>query len=92
MKIYQLKIKNFRGIGSATIKLEQPLVCLIGAGDTTKTTILDAIGYVLSPSWFIPLNDSDFTDCDISKVIEIEATVGPVPKELRSDDKLGLYL
>ena len=92
MRVYYLAIKNFRGIKSAKIILEHPLICLVGAGDTTKTTILDAIEYALSPNWFIPLNDSDFTNCDFSKEISIEATVGPVPEELKSDNKLGLHL
>ncbi len=92
MKIYQLEIKHFRGIESAKITLEKPLICFIGACDTTKTTILDAIGYVLLPNWFIPLDDSDFTECDTSKTISIEATVGPVPEELKSDNKYGLFL
>jgi hypothetical protein len=92
MKIYQLEIKHFRGIESAKITLEKPLICFIGACDTTKTTILDAIGYVLLPNWFIPLDDSDFTGCDTSKTISIEATIGPVPEELKSDNKYGLCL
>lgn len=92
MKIYQLEIKHFRGIESAKITLEKPLICFIGACDTTKTTLLDAIGYVLLPNWFIPLDDSDFTGCDTSKPILIEATIGPVPEELKSDNKYGLCL
>jgi putative ATP-dependent endonuclease of OLD family len=92
MKLYQLEIKHFRGIESAKITLEKPLICFIGACDATKTTILDAIGYVLLPNWFIPLDDSDFTECDTSKPISIEATIGPVPEELKSDNKYGLCL
>jgi len=84
MKIYQLKIKNFRGVKEATFKFSSPLVCLIGLGDSTKTTILDAIEYVLCPNWFIPIDDSDFTDCDISENIEITATVGPVTEDFKS--------
>ena len=87
MRIYNLEISHFRGIESANITLVQPLICLIGAGDTTKTTILDATEYVLLPNWFIPLDDSDFTNCDTSKNISIEATVGPVPEKLKSDSK-----
>lgn len=92
MRIYNVKIQNFRGVRSADFKLEKPVVCLIGAGDSTKSTILDAIEYVLSPNWFIPFDDSDFTNCDVSNDIIIEVTVGPVPDGLASDTKFGLHL
>ena len=92
MKVYQLEIKHFRGIEYGKFNFTTPLVCLIGHGDTTKSTILDAIEYVLSPNWFIPIDDSDFTNCDSSENIEIIATVGPIPDEFMSDSKYGLYL
>ena len=92
MRIYQVDVKNFRGIKKASFKFDGPLVCLIGPGDTTKSTILDAIEYALSPNWFIPIDDSDFTDCDSSNNIEITTTVGPIPEELMSASKYGLHL
>jgi hypothetical protein len=68
------------------------IVCLVGHGDTTKSTILDAIEYALCPNWFIPIDDSDFTDCNTHENIEIIATVGPVPDEFMCESKYGLYL
>lgn len=92
MRVYELEIKHFRGIQCGKFNFTTPLVCLIGHGDTTKSTILDAIEYVLSPNWFIPIDDSDFTDCDTKENIEIIATVGPIPDEFMSDSKYGQYL
>jgi len=92
MRIYHAKIQNFRGIKEADFNFTKSVICLIGAGDSTKSTILDAIEYALSPNWFIPFDDSDFTDCDVSNEIIIEATVGSVPDELISDTKFGLHL
>lgn len=92
MRIYKIKVKNFRGIKEAEFNLDKSLICFIGAGDSTKSTILDAVEYVLYPYWFIPLDDSDFTNCDVSNEVSIEATIGPVPEELTSDSKFGLYL
>ncbi len=48
-KIIQLDIKNYRGIESLSLKFERDknLICLIGRGDSGKTTILDAISSVL---------------------------------------------
>ena len=92
MQIYQVELKHFRGIEEGCFSFPKPIVCLIGPGDSTKSTILDAIEYVLSPNWFIPFDDSDFTNCDISKKIEITITVGPIPEEMQSENKFGLCL
>ncbi len=92
MRVYQLEIKHFRGIQEGKFNFTTPLVCLIGHGDTTKSTILDAIEYVLSPNWFIPIDDTDFTNCDTKENVEIIATIGPVPDELMTDLKYGQYL
>ncbi len=92
MRIYQLYVKNFRGIKDDSFTFTTPLVCLIGLGDSTKSTILDAIEYTLCPNWFIPFDDSDFTCCNTSENIEITTTVGPVPEELMCVSKYGKYL
>ena len=39
------------------------LTCIIGRGDSGKSTILDAINYTFSSSWGIHFNDSDFYNC-----------------------------
>jgi len=65
-------------------------VCLIGPGDSTKTTILDAIELALSPRWNIPFDDTDFYDADTSEPIIIRVTVGDLPEEFKSDAKYGL--
>jgi len=64
---------------------------LIGAGDSSKSTIIDAIAYALSPNWFIPIDDSDFHNCDTSNRIVIKVTISP-PKEFWIDSKFGLCL
>ena len=61
--ISSLSIKNFRGIKEFYHEFrDKKFVCLIGRGDSGKSTILDAISYVLSPSWTIPFYDTDFYD------------------------------
>ena len=92
-KIHSLKIKNFRG----TENFEQSFglaafVCLIGRGDSGKTTILDAISYVLSPSWNLNFYDTDFYSCDVEKPIEIEVSLYDLPKKILMEDKYGLYI
>lgn len=56
-------------------------------GDSTKTTILDAVEVALSPRWNIPFDDSDFYDADSSAPILIPGAVGGLPEEFKSDAK-----
>ena len=92
-KIHSLKISNFRGIR----EFEQffggsGFICIIGRGDSGKTTILDAISYVLSPHWNLSVLDTDFYDCNVDESIEIEASVYDLPTSLIREDKYGLYI
>lgn len=68
------------------------MVCLVGPGDSTKTTILDAIELALAPRWPIQFSDIDFYDCECKpdSPIEIEVTVGELPDDLLRQDKFGL--
>ena len=47
MRIAHIEIQNFRGIATMAWSPEPGINCLIGPGDSTKTTILDAIELVL---------------------------------------------
>ena len=51
MRINHIQIDNFRGIRHMEWSVRGSVVCLIGPGDSTKSTILDAIEYALSPHW-----------------------------------------
>ncbi|MGJ4747309.1 ATP-dependent nuclease [Leptospira sp. SA-E8] len=88
-----MKISNFRGIEKFFQKFEDSnLICLIGRGDSGKTTILHAISFVLSPTWNLSFCDTDFYNCDIQNAIEIEVTLRDLPNSLIRDDKFGLYI
>lgn len=79
--LHSLSIKNFRGIRKFNHEFySKNLVCLVGRGDSGKTSILDAISFVLSSSWNITFNDTDFYNCDIKQAIEIEATLINIPE------------
>jgi putative ATP-dependent endonuclease of the OLD family len=91
-KIHTFKISNYRCIE----KFEQVLigsnfVCLIGRGDSGKTTILNAISAVLSPNWNYNFYDTDFYKGNIDNPIEIEVSLFDLPTELLTDSKYGLY-
>jgi ABC-type thiamine transport system ATPase subunit len=89
MKIRHIKIERFRGIRELEWRVGGDFVCLVGPGDSTKTTILDAVEFALSPRWNIPFDDSDFYDADTSEPIVITVTVGELPEEFKSDAKYG---
>ena len=92
-KIYKLVIKNFRGIKEFSHTFgDFDLICLVGRGDTGKSTILNAISYVLYPSWNPSFYDTDFFNCGIDNPIEIEATLINIPETLLKEDKYGLYI
>ncbi|MFP5041632.1 ATP-dependent nuclease [Parasediminibacterium sp. JCM 36343] len=91
-KIHSLSIKNFRGIKQFEQHFNSEFVCLIGRGDSGKSTVLEAIAYALSSSWNVSFFDNDFYNCNIENPISIEVTVKDLPDELMREDKFGLHL
>lgn len=80
-KLEHLRINHFRGIENFEQRFDTGITCIIGRGDSGKSTILDAIAYLFAQSWSIRLNDSDFYSCDTSQPIIIEGTVTGFPEE-----------
>lgn len=92
MRIIKLSVRNFRGISELEWALKaSPLCCLIGPGDSGKSTVLDAIEAVLSSRWYT-FGEADFRDCDTSRSIKIEVTIAELSKPLLSDEKFGLHI
>jgi hypothetical protein len=93
VKIRRLKIKNFRGVSELEWSLPKAhIFCLIGKGDSAKSTILEAIRYVFYPQWNLTLSDSDFHKGNIETSIVIEATIGDLVDDFCSLKKYGLHL
>jgi hypothetical protein len=91
MQIRQLKINNFRGIATLDWKPGNAFCCLIGSGDSGKSTVLDAIEALLSSRWF-SFTENDFLNSDTTHPICIEASIGELSKPLKSDERFGLYV
>lgn len=89
MNIKNLKVRHFRGINCLDWDVAGRFVCLIGPGDSTKSTILEAVELVLTPRRNLSFDDSDFYDANTDNPILIEATVGEVPSDLLSEAKFG---
>ena len=93
MKIRNLIIKNFRGVKELDWKLPVAnTFCLIGKGDSSKSTILEAIRYAFYPQWNLALSDSDFYQCNVDNSIVIEVTIGALTEDFYSLNKYGHYL
>jgi len=93
VKIKKVKIQNFRGVKELDWSLPNAdIFCLIGKGDSSKSTILEAIRYAFHPQWNLTLSDSDFHQCKVADSIVIEVTIGALTEAFCSLDKYGLYL
>ena len=90
MKVVHLAIRNFRGIKSLDWHPTAGVTCLVGAGDSGKTTLLEAVEIALSPRTWFQLTDSDFFGNSTADPIEILVTVTDVPDRLLSQEKFGL--
>jgi putative ATP-dependent endonuclease of OLD family len=91
-KVQSITIKNFRGIKEFHTTFNTDLVCLIGRGDSGKSTILEALGIALSSNWNMNFFDNDFHNCNTGNPIIIEVTLIDIPKDLLAESKFGLHL
>ncbi len=93
MKIRRINILNFRGIKQLNWNLpDRNIFCLIGKGDSAKTTIVEAIRCAFNPQWNLAFNDSDFHLCKTDNPIQIEIAIGDLPDEFCSEQKYGAHL
>lgn len=89
MKLRKLTIQNYRGIKECCWDIRQDFVSLIGSGDSTKTTILDAIGLVLSPRYNLTFTDADFHGANSSTPIVVQAVITDLPDSLVEEGRHG---
>lgn len=93
MRIRNISIRNFRGVKELDWSLSRAdIFCLIGKGDSSKSTILEAIRYAFFPQWNLTLFDSDFYQCEVENAIIIEVTIGDLVEDFLSLNRYGQYL
>jgi hypothetical protein len=92
VQVRHVEIDRFRGIRRLDWEVRGSFICLVGPGDSTKTTILEAVALALCPRWHVTFDDSDFFESDTTEPIVITVTVGQVPDALLTDDKFGLEM
>ena len=92
MKIRKIEITNFRSIKIFSWCPSDGVNCLIGPGDSGKSTILDAIDYCLGARRTAQFTDADFHNLDVDTPINITLTLGELDDALKNFDSYGLYL
>lgn len=91
-RIRKLEIRNFRSVSTLDWFPAPGLNCLIGAGDSGKSTILDAIDLCLGARQSVAISDIDFHDLDVTQPISITVTLGALPEALQNLDTYGDFL
>lgn len=91
-RIRHLAIRNFRSIQALDWTPSNGVNCLIGPGDSGKSTILDAIDLCLGARRSAPFGDTDFFNLDVTEAIVIAVTLGVLPDALKDIDVYGEFL
>lgn len=91
-RVRHLEIQNFRSIQTLNWAPSNGVNCLIGPGDSGKSTILDAIDLCLGARRSAPLGDTDFFGLDVTRTIVIKVTLGALPEALKNIDTYGDFL
>lgn len=92
MRIRRVVVEHFRGINSLDWRIDSRLAALVGPGDSTKTTVLDAIGLALTPRFSVAFNDADFYGCNADEPIRIRLAIVDLPTILMDEGHHGKNL
>lgn len=90
--IKEVSITNFRSIQFLRWRPGPGLNCLIGPGDSGKSTILDAIDLALGARRYFQFSDADFFRLNTDHPIEITVSLGNLPDQLLNIDFYGHFL
>ena len=87
-----LEIENFRAIKKLRWLPGPGMNCLIGPGDSGKSTILDAIDLCLGARRSLTFTDANFHAIDFDQPIRICVTLGALDEPLKNMDAYGDFL
>lgn len=91
-RIRHIAISNFRCIQALDWQPSPGVNCLIGPGDSGKSSVLDAIDYCLGARRSVTITDADFYRLDVEQPISISITIGELDDTLKSMESYGLFL
>lgn len=88
--ILRLKIDRYRGLQTLDWTPSSGMNIVLGGGDAGKTTILDALALLLSPSNSIVLSEADYWQCRVEDEFVIQAVVAlPASSEIGQQQKFA---
>ena len=90
-RVAKVNIKNFRGISSFEWLPKPGFNCLLGAGDSGKSSILEAIGWCLSGNIHRSVTDADFHGLRPDIPIEISVVLVDLSDRLLRLETYGPY-
>jgi AAA ATPase domain len=91
-RIRKVEIANFRGIREFSWLPSAGINCLIGPGDSGKSSVLVAIDLCLGARRTAQLTDADFHNLDVTKPIRISLTIGELDDSLKTMEGYGMFL
>lgn len=94
MRIRRVEVENYHGIRKLDwrIPADKKFICLVGPGDSCKSTILDAIYLALGERWSLSLTDTDFYNANAEDPIVIRVALIDLPTDIKSHMQLGMNL
>ena len=93
MRIRHVSIRNFRGIRRLDWSVPaNSLCCLIGRGDSTKSTVLEVLRRAFHPQWNLAFDDADFFECAPVNAICIDVILGEILDQFRDLESYGHHL
>jgi putative ATP-dependent endonuclease of OLD family len=91
-RIRKIEVVNFRALKEFAWFPSPGINCLIGPGDSGKSTILDAIDLCLGARRTAQFTDADFNNLDVDTPIAISLTIGELDDPLKNMDAYGMFL
>ena len=91
-RIRKIEIENFRSIKIFEWCPSCGINCLIGPGDSGKSTIIDAIDYCMGARRSLVFTDADFHKIDQNSAIKIHITIGELDDGLKNFENYGDFI
>lgn len=91
-RIRAIEVSNFRSLQEFKWFPSSGINCLIGPGDSGKSTVLDAIDLCLGARRNLQISDADFHNLDTETPITISITIGELDDGLKKIDTYGSFL
>jgi putative ATP-dependent endonuclease of the OLD family len=91
-RIRAIEVCNFRSLKEFSWFPSTGINCLIGPGDSGKSTVLDAIDLCMGARRNLQISDADFHNLNSDTPIVITITIGDLDDGLRRIDTYGSFL